>query len=438
MGQWTMRVCCPVAPQKGCRYATGPSAPRAMAADLPTLGALPNDWQGRWGIWEAAKAEIEESSAARACGSGPRYHFVRLGIAGEQVRGFFGSYGEAHVFHAEQLASRLGWPRVPITEEPERSPVWDHPEEFEAQKEYSFVEASSLQRPNSSCALSPEQLRQYDEHGFLVGIPVLDSSELASILQEFDELLHSRIDRAPSEEARFRAAHTISRPLHQDLVSRLARHVRVLAIVEAVLGPRFVCWSAHLFCKLPGDPTEQPWHQDAGFWPTTQSRAITLWIAFDDVDESNASVTFIQGSHRMGRLRWQPTDSKHHLLTSQIPDVDLLGQPVSVSLLAGEASVHCDLTVHGSRGNSSTKRRAGLALRYVGTDTRCIGPMINGYRMNAGCILPRGRASDPTGHWQALRRRPGGKRAPRYPVAPQPSCESDAPGGAVPGGTSLQ
>ena len=29
-----------------------------------------------------------------------------------------------------------------------------------------------------------------------------------------------------------------------------------------------------------------------------RSRAITLWLAFDDVDESNAAVHFIEGSHR--------------------------------------------------------------------------------------------------------------------------------------------
>jgi len=129
-------------------------------------------------------------------------------------------------------------------------------------------------------------------------------------------------------------------------------------------------------------------------------------------------VTFIEGSHRLGRLGWQPTDAAHHLLTQQIPDVDLLGRAVHVKLSAGQASVHSDMTVHGSCGNSSSQRRAGLALRFVSTDTECLGPMINGYRMNAGCILPKGQASDPSGHWKALRRRPGGNRAPRFKKGP--------------------
>ena len=65
-----------------------------------------------------------------------------------------------------------------------------------------------------------------------------------------------------------------------------------------------------------------------------------------------------------------------HLILSLT--VDLLGPAVSSTMFAGEASVHCDLTVHGSSGNRSSQRRAGLALRFVSTDTKCLGPMING------------------------------------------------------------
>ncbi|OLP98218.1 putative alpha-ketoglutarate-dependent hypophosphite dioxygenase [Symbiodinium microadriaticum] len=199
------------------------------------------------------------------------------------------------------------------------------------------------------------------------------------------------------------------------LVQKMATSPRVLAIVQDILGPQFCCWSAHLFCKLPGDPTSQPWHQDAGFWPLSESRAVTLWIAFDDVDESNAAVHFIEGSHRFGRLPWKATNTTHHLLTQEIPDVELLGAQVPQRLHAGEASLHSDLTVHGSFGNHSDRRRAGLALRFVGCDATCLGAMLNGFQMNSACILPRGKHSDPRGHWKALKRRSGNERRRQRP-----------------------
>lgn len=238
--------------------------------------------------------------------------------------------------------------------------------------------------------------------------------------QEFDELLSTKIERASSDEARFRSAHILSRPLHQPLVKRLASHERVRRVVEDILGPCYVCWSAHLFCKLPGDPTEQPWHQDAGFWPLSQSRALTFWVALDDADASNGAVTFVEGSHRLGRLRWRSAagGATPHLLSQRIPDVELLGRLVPSELLAGEGSVHCDLTVHSSGGNASLRRRAGLALRFVGTEAVCLGPMINGYAMNSGCLKLAGPKSDPRGHWRAVRCRPDRRfRPPKQQAA---------------------
>lgn len=361
----------------------------------------------RWGVWES---EADCGDAA----DGRRF-FVHLGVAGKEVSGCFQTRSEALAFQAEQLASHLRWPRQPLVAEPERSPLWDHSQELEDLKEYSFLNAyASLSGEVDGLKLRQAELRQFNERGFLCGVPILSSDELEQARLDFDELLSERIDRAPTDEAKFRSAHTIARPLHQPLVARLATHPQVINVVEDLIGPQVACWSAHLFCKLPGDPTEQPWHQDAGFWPLNRSRALTVWIAFDDVDESNSSVTFLEGSHRLGRVQWQTTESTHHLLTSEIPDADLLGSAVPSVLRAGEASVHSDLTVHRSRGNCSSRRRAGLALRYVRSEADCLGPMINGYRMNGGCILPRGQKSDPRGHWKALRRRPGGRRAPRW------------------------
>lgn len=387
----------------------------------------------RWGLWE----EDNASDGRRFC--------VRLCARGEEVSGRFACREEALAFQASRLRACVGWPRRPFDADEagassvvERDPLWDHPEELEPLKEYSFLlppsararqcadggnsggtfggsggggKSGRSEGDGVNRALSMEQVDSFEVRGFLLGLPVLEPAELERACTDFDLLLNERTHRCPSDDAKFRAAHTLSRPLHQDLVARLAQHEQVLAIVEDILGPRFVCWSAHLFCKLPGDPTQQPWHQDAGFWPLSASRALTLWLALDDVDASNAGVTFVEGSHRLGRLPWQRTAATHCLLTQEIPDVDLLGRAVPSVLRAGEASVHCDLTVHGSAGNTSTRRRAGIALRFVATDADCLGPMINGYRMNGGCILPRGRASDPRGHWKALKRRGGDNTA---------------------------
>jgi len=366
-----------------------------------------------WGIWKPP--EDEHDSGGNHLQGNNEHHMLRLHIAGQEILGSFATREAALTYQADQLTSQLGWPRHPIFSSPCRSPEWDHSEEIELEKEYVFRETCCKQ-PGAlgGLVLTESQLSQYDKSGFLLGLPILESDEMQGILQEFEDLLSWRVARTQDEgEARFRAAHTLWRPLHQELVVRLAKHERVLGVVEDLLGPHYVCWSAHLFCKLPGDPQVQPFHQDAAFWPLSQSRALTVWLAFDDVDESNAAVQFVEGSHRLGCLPWRSTNAAHHFLTQEIPDVDLLGAVVHACLKAGEASVHSDLTIHGSSANESSSRRAGLALRYVATDAKCLGPWINGHKMNVGCILPKGRSSDVTGHWQAVKRRSGKYKAPR-------------------------
>ena len=71
----------------------------------------------------------------------------------------------------------------------------------------------------------------------------------------------------------------------------------------------------------------------------------------------------INGLHHRYRFNW------HHVfitfmapiyhLQKEIPDVDLLGEQVTAQLDAGCCSIHSDLTVHGSFGNCSERRRAG-------------------------------------------------------------------------------
>jgi len=401
----------------GLQHAAAGSPPR-RAVEVQAEAAAWCASSGRWGLWNET---VSEGGGKEELPGAVR-HVVRLCLRGTEVAGTFEGREQALAFQAGALQRHLGWPRQALSAEPvQRDPLWDHPEELEPQKEYSFLDptkvaSATAASPSSSsraaaAALSSAQLLAFEAKGYLMGLPILSAAELQQVRRDFDQLLDTRTQRCEpaDDEGRFRAAHTLAWPLHQELVGRLAQHPHVLRAVEDILGPRFVCWSAHLFCKLPGDPTQQPWHQDAGFWPLSASRALTLWLAFDDVDESNAGVTFVEGSHRLGRLPWQRTSCEHRLLTQEIPDVDLLGPLAPTRLRAGEATLHSDLTVHGSAGNTSTRRRAGLALRFVGSDADCLGPMLNGYRMNGGCILPKGRQSDPRGHWRALRRRAGGR-----------------------------
>eukprot|EP00434_Breviolum_minutum_P007702 symbB.v1.2.006794.t1/scaffold396.1/size242164/21 len=176
----------------------------------------------QWGLWE----DVTDVSTP---------HRVRLCVFGEEVEGSFQLREEAVEFQLQQLRALRAWPREAVQATPaERSPIWDHPEELEPLKQYTFRDVT---RQSRGKALDVSQLEAYREDGFLLNLPVLTGNCLEEARQDFDNLVLERTERASDRDSQFRAAHTLARPLHQDLVQRLATHEREL------IFPALVHWN---------------------------------------------------------------------------------------------------------------------------------------------------------------------------------------------------
>jgi ectoine hydroxylase-related dioxygenase (phytanoyl-CoA dioxygenase family) len=163
--------------------------------------------------------------------------------------------------------------------------------------------------------------------------------------------------------------------------------------VADLLGDDVVAWGSHFFCKMPGDGKAVAWHQDASYWPLSPSHAVTVWLAIDDADTGNGCMKFIAGSHHHGHLTYrQSSPEEHNVLDQTVENAESFGTIVTDDLLAGEASIHNDLLLHGSDANLSARRRCGLTLRYAHASVRA------GMKWNEKGIVVRG--ADPAGHWQ--------------------------------------
>ena len=232
--------------------------------------------------------------------------------------------------------------------------------------------------------LSREQIEHYNEHGFIRPLPVFNEIEAQEIRAYFDEMLQSILEQNDGRNAySINGYQTKCRGLH-DIVTE----PRILDYVEDLLGPDFVCWGTHLFCKLPGDPKAVHWHQDAAYWPFETARTVTVWLAVDDADEENAAMQFIPGTHRLGKLKFRAAQGPA-VLANEIVDAEQYGEPVVDELKAGQISLHADMLAHGSPPNLSHRRRAGLTLRYCPVSVRG--------DWNDGSILVRGH--DPENYW---------------------------------------
>jgi len=142
----------------------------------------------------------------------------------------------------------------------------------------------------------------------------------------------------------------------------------ILDLVECVLGPDIILWGAHMFSKPAGDGKEVPWHQDGQYWPIRPLATCTVWVAIDDSTRENGAMRYIPGSHKSGIYQHR-TDPSEALVLHQVMAPGLVDESKAQDdvLKAGQLSLHDVYLVHGSPANRSTKRRAGLALRYMPT-----------------------------------------------------------------------
>lgn len=264
--------------------------------------------------------------------------------------------------------------------------------EFQAVPDYRELEALPREFSFQPCTtenpqvLSREQIRQFNEQGFLSGIEVFCEEEIGRHREWFDTLLQ-RVLAEGKDAYSISTAH-----LKYGYVYDLLVHPRIVAVVRDLLGPNVIGWGSHYFCKLPGDDKQVAWHQDATYWPLTPTRTVTVWLAIDDSDLENGCVQFVAGSHRFGRIPFRPTSpEERNVLNQLVEGAERLGPIVPSILKAGQISVHSDLLVHGSQPNRSPRRRCGLTLRYCPPEVRAF------MNWHLKGVVVCGR--DPYGHW---------------------------------------
>ncbi|MDA0323993.1 MAG: phytanoyl-CoA dioxygenase family protein [Verrucomicrobia bacterium] len=238
-----------------------------------------------------------------------------------------------------------------------------------------------IENPNPS-TLTAEQVSSFNEHGYVKPFAAYDGEGANQQRAYFDRIIRRVQEERPDLDSyAINGWHTACRGIYDVVMNPL-----ILDHVEDLLGPDFLAWGTHYFCKLPHDPKRVAWHQDASYWPLTPARTITAWVAIDDADRGNSAMMFMPGTHRQGHLKWHHVEEQV-VLNQEVSDIEQYGEPVYDELKAGEFSLHADMLAHGSEANASDRRRCGLTIRYCPPSVVPIHP---GWGSNG--ILCRGSA----------------------------------------------
>lgn len=205
---------------------------------------------------------------------------------------------------------------------------------------------------------------RYETEGYAVFRRVLDAAMLSSINLHLEWLARKQ---AALENTSLYAA-----PVKDDpFWARVVGDDRLLDIAEIFIGANIALFGANYVVKRAGDEKRVLWHQDAPNWKLEPLEAVTLWAAIDDSTSENGCLRVIPGSHRFRLHELQPAAQPPNIFGWQIdPKLVEEEKAVDIVLRAGDVSVHHPKLIHGSGANRSTRRRAGMSIRYIPTTTR--------------------------------------------------------------------
>jgi ectoine hydroxylase-related dioxygenase (phytanoyl-CoA dioxygenase family) len=147
----------------------------------------------------------------------------------------------------------------------------------------------------------------------------------------------------------------------------LAKDPELVELIADAIGDDVILWGCQVFCKPAGDGLETPWHQDGHYWPIRPLANCTAWIALDASTRDNGCLRVIPGSHRRKKLFRHLRENRDDVVLTQRIDDPAFdeGEAVDVELEPGQMSLHDVYMIHGAAANRSSKRRAGVAIRYM-------------------------------------------------------------------------
>ena len=226
-------------------------------------------------------------------------------------------------------------------------------------------------------ALSDEDVRFYQDNGYVKGPQVLTSPQIEALRTELTEFFqpqhqgHERwyeyhINESPDPDTvLFHAlgAWRIATGFH-DLLWNPAFTVPA----SQLLGGAVRFWHDQLFCKPARHGGVVAWHQDYSYWTRTKPMAhLTCWIALDDVTVDRGCIQYIPGSHNWDLLPITGLAGDMEAIREVLDDQQWvrMQNPEPMEVKAGQCTFHHPLMVHGSLANRTDGPRRAAVLNVV-------------------------------------------------------------------------
>ena len=220
--------------------------------------------------------------------------------------------------------------------------------------------------------LSLAERNHYLAEGWVIPEFHLPQSQVNSLVEALNELIRRNPDVRPEKLVSAHIERSGGRDNGEGVHGvaeflTLAKNPEIVDLVSDVIGKDVILWGAHVFCKPAGDGFETPWHQDGHYWPIRPLATCTVWLALEESVVENGCLRVIPRSHINQQLHEHLHEDREDLTLQQRMVAGSFDEAtaVNIELQPGQMSLHDIYMIHGAAANTSTKRRTGIALRYM-------------------------------------------------------------------------
>jgi hypothetical protein len=226
-------------------------------------------------------------------------------------------------------------------------------------------------RQGDDYILTPEQIEQFHRDGYVTLQDVMSEEELLPIEGEFQRFITGQVpgmgrdfcDMSGPYDRKFDEFSLVNAVLPRRYEPGIRDNLfekRSASVARQLVGEAATLDYDQFLAKRPNKPDAVfTWHQDLGYWPTGTPEPLTATcsLALDDADEENGCLKVVPGSQK-GELRPHRPLHGHdressHILSVELTDADPV---ILLPLKRGDMTVHDEMIIHGSGGNSSLDR----------------------------------------------------------------------------------
>ena len=140
-------------------------------------------------------------------------------------------------------------------------------------------------------SLTPKQLKDYNDHGYVAPIDILTVDEANEIKTEIEKIEKKWPNELDGLGRNY--VHMIS-----PVFDKVCHNSKILDAVESIIGKDILVAGTTLFIKDPDNKGFVSWHQDAKYIGFEPHNWVTAWLAVTDANEENGCMRMWRGTHK--------------------------------------------------------------------------------------------------------------------------------------------